>query len=259
MMHRTLSFLFAAAFGATLGALTALELSPLLGITAGLAATLGVIVGGLTGYVAVDFRQFCTDVVHAAHTAYVVPNGVFREWWNIPLEFKLNGMLVSAAFFMIPSYFLVSDYIIDVESGILGIVIDWTSFISGTFFIAVMAPLFGMMVAFFEDEAPNGITSLYWVSPIGIAHFVLLMAVPWLIIGLCKIGHWIFSQTIVFVKTSFIAVHSERRMLCCLDAMLGTLVGYYFGSWPVGTVAGLAFALVSYELVSKRWLKLQTV
>lgn len=256
-MNRTLSFLFAAAFGATLGALTALELAPLFGITNGFAATLGIIVGGLTGYIAVDFRQFCAGVVYAVKAAYSKSIEAYNVCRYSPRENKLEACFTFVAFSFFMSYLLIPLFFHASQEG-MGSRFLWIMGISTFSAIALMSynSVDWRRANDFRDLAAK--IMAYWVSPIGIAHFVFLKALPWLVVGLYKIVRWLVRQTIVFGKTLFIAVHSERRVLCCLDAMLGTLVGYYLGSWPAGTVAGLAFALVSYELISKRWLKLQT-
>jgi hypothetical protein len=256
-MNRTLSFLFAAALGATLGALTALEFAPPLGLSGGLAATLGIIVGALTGYIAVDFHQFCVGVTSAGKAAFALPSSAMLKIRVIQKHYretspaqKKNGLYFAGGLSFIYSYFGLAMYPSLVDHPVaFGLLIAFT--LAAVFLAGLMITLYP------STRAVSGKSLLYW-STIGLLHSGIFIVLPWLVNSLYKISRWLFVQTGVFLKTLFIAVHSERRMLCCLDAMLGTLVGYYAGSWPVGTVAGLAFALVSYELVSKRLLKLQT-
>jgi hypothetical protein len=257
-MNRTLSFLFAAALGATLGALISLEFAPLLGLSGGLAATLGVIVGGLTGYIAVDFRQFCLGVLEAGRVAYTLPAGYVRDHWNSSRNFKLIWMYTSL---FVAIVFFDAVLLVVTFAGIL--TADITALAPGALFVPLPAAAVGFLLGLLvshsyiwrdeqrgmcdEQHVAEAKNSFVTILPHKVIWFILTTFVPWLV-----------RQTGVFGKTIFIAVHSERRMLCCFDATLGTLVGYYAGSWPAGTVAGLAFALVSYELVSKRLLKLQT-
>jgi len=59
-----------------------------------------------------------------------------------------------------------------------------------------------------------------------------------------------------FVVRTFIYVHSERRTICFVDAALGALAGFFFGSAAVGAAVGAMLGIINYELVSVRWLKL---
>lgn len=258
-MNRTLSFMFAAASGATLGAFTALEIAPLVGLKEGFAATLGIIVGGLVGYIAVDFRQFCGGVVFASKVAFSLPKKIFhafrqcsRKDWSEGASFL--GMVWFMFFYMTSLIALAKVGDSDVLSPFLQLMAVWSVSIS------VFLPFAALIASVYHRSgvSHNNSIFLYWVSPIGIVHFVLMTALPWLATNIYRGVYWLVRQTGVFFKTLFIAVHSERRMLCCFDAMLGTLVGYFLGSWLLGTIAGLVFALISYELISKRLLKLQT-
>lgn len=76
---------------------------------------------------------------------------------------------------------------------------------------------------------------LYWL-PKGIALFIPFVA--------------------KFTKTMFFHIHSEFRLLCMTDAALGAAIGYWWGSALIGGLAGAILGIVNYELVSKRWLKL---
>jgi hypothetical protein len=51
-------------------------------------------------------------------------------------------------------------------------------------------------------------------------------------------------------------VHSDLRLLCGVDAAVGVLVGWQFGSPLLGTLIGGAFGALSYRIVSMRILKL---
>ncbi len=255
-MNRTLSFLFAAALGATLGALIAIEFAPPLGFSEGLAATFGVIIGGLVGYIAVDFQQFLTSVLRAYQVAFALPSAtiskikiVRKHYRATSSDQKKNGLYFAGGLFFVYAYIFYFA---------IFPLLAYNPLVSGAFvtFMIAIVLMAGFTVTLYPStRAISGKSLLYW-STIGIPHSLIFKVLPWLAVGLYKIGSWLVVQTGVFLKTLFVATHSDRRVLCCLDAMLGTLVGYYAGSWPLGTVSGLLFAVVSYELVSKRWLKL---
>ena len=57
-------------------------------------------------------------------------------------------------------------------------------------------------------------------------------------------------------QQTFILVHSELRLLCMTDAMIGALVGFFCGSALIGGIVGALCGLANYKLVSVRWLKL---
>jgi hypothetical protein len=73
----------------------------------------------------------------------------------------------------------------------------------------------------------------------------MIKGLPSATIGLCK-----------FVWTIFVLIHSEVRLLCMLDAAIGAGLGYYFGSALIGAMAGGAFGVFNFQVISKWWLKL---
>lgn len=261
-MNRTLSFLFAAALGATLGAFTALELATTLGVGSALATTFGVIVGGLTGYITVDFRQFCAGVRAAARATFLFPVRRWQAYLESSRERKLSVRYSAIAFGLGMFQVVLLDHIFAPGFPVqneLFVFMKTVLPMSLLFFIGSVLITYASQDWRDEEKSPAlSPRIIYWVSLIGIAHAVLLKALPWVVRNVWTGLWWLMKQIAAFFKHLFILVHSERRTLCCLDAMLGTLVGYYFGSWPAGAVAGLVFALISYELVSKRWLRLQT-
>ncbi len=57
-------------------------------------------------------------------------------------------------------------------------------------------------------------------------------------------------------RQTFLLIHSELRLLCLTDAMIGAGVGYFCGNALIGGLAGAVFGLGNYRLVSVRLLKL---
>lgn len=58
-----------------------------------------------------------------------------------------------------------------------------------------------------------------------------------------------------FVIEFFHLIHSELRLLCAVDAGLGTAIGYFTGDALIGAIAGAILGIVNYEVISVRVLK----
>jgi len=59
-----------------------------------------------------------------------------------------------------------------------------------------------------------------------------------------------------FIIEFFRLIHSELRLLCAVDAALGTAVGYFTGNPLIGAVAGGLLGVVNYEIITVRVMKL---
>ena len=57
----------------------------------------------------------------------------------------------------------------------------------------------------------------------------------------------------------FTSIHSEMRLLCMTDSMIGATIGYFAGSAIIGGLAGAIFGILNYPIVSVRWLKVAKV
>jgi hypothetical protein len=91
---------------------------------------------------------------------------------------------------------------------------------------------------------------------------------PRFVIAVMKAGYsvaraikWTWTKKVIPVlwkicKTCFISIHSEIRLLCMTDAILGVLAGYYSGHALIGGIVGAILGVFNYELISKRALKL---
>jgi hypothetical protein len=54
----------------------------------------------------------------------------------------------------------------------------------------------------------------------------------------------------------FREIHSDMRTICALDAAVGVAIGYYAGNASIGGIAGAALGIISYEIVSRRLLRI---
>ena len=72
--------------------------------------------------------------------------------------------------------------------------------------------------------------------------------------GYCCKGVKIIGR---FIKTVFVLVHSNERLLCMVDAAIGVAVFHFTGNNIfLGMLAGGVLGVVNYEIISVRILKL---
>jgi hypothetical protein len=92
---------------------------------------------------------------------------------------------------------------------------------------------------------------------------ILKMALLTNIIAVCF--YWlprgllfVIKNTPLFIKTLFITIHSDIRLLCGIDSALGALAGYYLQNALIGALIGGAWGLINYWVVSVKILRLNT-
>lgn len=93
------------------------------------------------------------------------------------------------------------------------------------------------------------------------ALFEVLIWTPKILFYYLPITLWLLAKSCgIFVKTFavtlFKLIHSDERLLCLVDAMIGTAIGFFLHNALAGALIGGVFGVTNYELVSKRWLKL---
>jgi hypothetical protein len=64
------------------------------------------------------------------------------------------------------------------------------------------------------------------------------------------------KKTRLFLKDVFFVIHSDIRLLCGVDAAIGTYVGYLSGNALIGAFAGGILGVLNYYLISIKLLKL---
>jgi len=99
----------------------------------------------------------------------------------------------------------------------------------------------------------NPVTIIFWYLPRGT--WFILKKIPKVIdavLALCIFAAVAGSHAVV---EGFKLVHSNIRLLCALDAAIGTMVGYFLGNTIIGGIAGGILGVLDYELVSKRLLR----
>jgi hypothetical protein len=252
--HETKSIGFACALGAFSGSLIALQLNVWFA-WGSYFWFVGAIIGGLIAYCTIEFRAFCSGVRGAfKRTVAWKPNYAF---WKAGLSFAF-GLSVLMSWFTFPLSVVVAQEAnkIGISTNIIAFVFMELS-IFCVAFLLMAGPLLAVEDAKeYESIKKVGLTYLHWANPLimikglhaGVAYLIAL------IYGATRNAVVILKQ---FAIETFIAVHSEERKICFVDAMLGATAGYFLGSPVLGALIGAVLGVVNYEVVSVRWLKLK--
>lgn len=249
----------ASALGAGLGAFVALEVVAWLW-------WVGLIVGGLVGYLSYEFKA----VLAALPKAYRAARG-----WQTPPLYWANVAwlyLVLLSFVLWCVAFLAAIIVLGGTSG------GHTHEVYGysLLMIGVALIFFPATMAVVASEAGEGNAQrkdadrtrriVYYILPPLVVFWHLPRGLWWAIrrtpravaVVAVTIGRGLFAF-IRFVPRFgwqvFIRVHSEMRILCGTDAALGAAVGYFAGSALIGAIVGGLFGVVNYAFVTERWLR----
>lgn len=254
-MNQAWKVFLACVIGAGIGSLIALEVNRFFW-------WIGPIVGGLVGYLAYEWRE----VVRAVGAAFEAVSG-----WRPPkpntgrirLYFAtvMNGevMVLLLLFFGLP--FVVALYII--PSPVLSIKDElllafWTGVVTwGLTQIGVLG------VSYEEVEAvPDSmvkkrarVLGKLWKRRMAMLPRAIILCWWMLVKVIAKVVAKSCRLTCRFGWELFIRIHSEMRLLCGTDAMLGAIVGYFAGSAIIGAVTGGLLGVANYALVTERWLR----
>ncbi|MBU2564309.1 hypothetical protein KKA23_01880 [Patescibacteria group bacterium] len=243
-MKNSLMVILASAFGGLIGTLTASQL--------GIFWWIGMIVGFLTGFLSFKFG----DVLRAIKYAWKKVIGWKPNW---PLSRQIFLYFLSMCLWLI---FVVSPllFLSDSETSTsLLLTIGMICMIA-----LIIVPVIFLFLKIEADETfINSIKRIWKYSVL----FVLLYHLPRLIFKkmtyviplipkfISDTLHSILDIIITigkFIKTVFIMIYSELRILCGMCGAAGTVIGHlYYDNAIVGMFAGGAFGALNYLLVSK--------
>ncbi len=264
----------ACAFGALIGSLVALEIAARFTYGSYL-WIIGALIGGCVAYITIDFRHFCAGVSHSfRRTIAWRPDGLY---WR-----AVGSVLVASAAFA-PT--MVCSYIILVLLGrimpellhmIVFLVLGTIAFVNFCFPVTLI--LFGIGELWrLRNESVVPTSRLNRIiesnrkmtcdfNPVSAAILAVrhilralhdcVVCVPAAVAATCSFVKKVGKAIATFIAAVFVYVHSTRRTICFVDATIGALIGYYFGSAIVGSVVGAILGVVNYEVVSVRWLRL---
>jgi len=212
-MKKSLKVFLACAFGAGIGSLTALQIN-------GIFWWIGLLVGGLFGYLTYEFKK--------------VPQVLSRAW-NVIVGWKPNWQ-----------------FIFSVCIGVIHLV----------------ALLVGLGILVRQAGKYGGVVLILFCSGFGfIICFGLVFLEKRIIHVVPQIPKFLKEMFITlisvlktlakFIATVFIMIHSEIRLLCGIDAMIGAVIGYFAGNAIIGAISGGAFGTINYLFVSNVFLRKQ--
>lgn len=237
-------------FGATIGAIVSLEIAELFDFGQ-YVWILGALLGGASAYVTVDPQHFYRGVKRAwkgvigfritqesiiAHLVYT--GGV--------LIFCLSVGVVALFVFILGAYS---------ESVFNGSVLSLQECLQAGLVTAICVMTFFALLAVWlyvgiasqnslvrneelKDAGMFGICKLNLIFWIGLSIFSIF-----LLLRICIRSVPFVPRLIVH---TIVAVHSERRTICFMDATMGASLGYFIGSPIIGGIAGGAFGYLSY-------------
>lgn len=233
------------AFGSGIGALVALSLwQPIW--------WLGMLVGGLVGYLSYEFKAVIAAIPMAWRVATTQAQRITwaKTWETITL---IIAFLTTAVTMMTPpilvtwfAFAVHNDYQGLAAVGMLGIMFSTvgSGVFAGTQILEKRMGLGRFILRYNILTAYAYILAqlLLWAARV-------VMRIP-IAIGVAAIVGGKFFWNL------FIEVHSDIRLLCGLDAALGAAVGYYFGNALIGALVGGVFGVVNYKVISEWWLRL---
>ncbi len=250
-MKQTLNIGLACGFGALVGTTLALQFSPSL-------FWLGLLVGGIVGYLTCELRETVNAVKQTASRMNVLnPRQIlatlkaegrdlisaFRN--AVWLAIAESGPMAILAMYI----YALGDYQTLPSSVIVGFLMSICMIIPlSLVFESTMESKYNWLrnikrIARYTSIFTFPVWLVYW-SIRGLAYGVTLLP---------SVAVWCFR----FAWRVFILIHSERRVICFVDSVLGASIGYALGSPLIGLSAGFWLGVLNYQVVSIRLLKLK--
>ncbi len=232
---------------------------------------LGLIVGALIGYLSVEPKEVVSAVPKAWRAARgwhwrpakgyweTVGYGVLSVFSVGLWSFGIFSLCIFSWPSVFPDFYLKSSDFHYLAMFFLGGVFFW-SLLMG---FVVALNLIGTNERELEEERRcfRGLAYyslppifLFWHLPRFLVWFCRRIPTGFLatIRGLVTFARFLWR----FSKELFIRIHSKERLLCAVDSAIGVCVGYLAGNAILGGLAGVAFGMLNYEIVSKRILHL---
>lgn len=259
-MNETTKVFLACALGAFMGTMVSLEVNRYFW-------WLGLITGGFVGYISHEFKK----VVMAVPTAWRKARGwqPYRAWWReyLQLTFAFGGLMTTFFTPAIIALMVVVDFpLLNYASMARWLVCFFGGVVMGTL------TFYDWPIEKLAREGRDLRRDLRFVSNPFRFYFWLLP--KWTLKG----GWWLLRNspslinemtvaiaigisaaakfTVRFGRFFFREIHSDIRMLCGLDAAIGTVIGYFAGSAVIGALAGGLWGALNFEILSIRILKL---
>lgn len=255
-MNRTMKVFLTCAIGAGVGTSVALQLNHLFW-------WVGLLVGGFVGYFSYEFGA----VVKAAPRAW--KRATSWQFNPTPLYNYLQRYLtllmvtafMSSYMFLFPILLFIPFFNVAAGAFPFPKLIQIAMFLGGMtilfpfVFSWIPSPMFDAGEVRQSFLKWNLITLTVWQIPRFVFWF-LPRGIFWVAVRApraIRVAAVVFGR---FFWHLFRLIHSEERLLCGIDAAIGTVIGYFSGNALIGALAGGVFGVINYEIVSKRILHL---
>lgn len=247
-MNKSVRIFIACAVGAFVGSIIALQMYQMFW-------WLGAAIGAFVAYLGYNVEEVIAAIPVAYHTA--------RGWqpdypaWRV--KFKIGFATVG----LVQTMLLVG-------FGLLGPTMSPGFWLKKEFwgialgYQVLMFVIFMSMPGRDRDGSLSNFTISYWdTNPINLLFWHLprglFFGSRWLILGVPRatmacIAFVGFSKN--FTTMLLRLIHSELRLLCAVDAALGTAIGYFAGNPLIGAIAGGLLGVLNYEIITVRVMKL---
>jgi hypothetical protein len=266
MFRQSAKVFLAVAFGSYLGGLVGLEISAMF-------CWVGILLGGAAGYLSYEWKA----VIRAIPQAYrAVNENVFPKHYLRCLKWISFASLNLSVYFVFFFLFLAATQLKGEDR-----VIDWFSlevFWLAGLLIGILWPVLAVVIilannddlrqfSYYPEMENRRITEdwkkralLSFPPAILVWHLPKLLIflarkVPWFVGGCRLVAREWSVFWAKFFWQMFLLVHSEMRLLCGVDAMLGSAIGFFAGSAIVGALAGGLFGVFNYLVVTEFCLK----
>lgn len=270
--------LVACFLGAFIGARIALKISP----SYPHSVWVGILIGGIVGYLTYSIRQ----VMHAAHAVWkAMPEralvrtytaSFFKTFGYGLLSVISSAIILSVCFLSLISvigtcfvYLFLFDETVDMGN-LPQLNHPWIFYIGGTIASVIASFVCNSLrqdnekqnTPYYRGEAQSWkfLQIGFMVSSPGVCMIAMPLAIVGVAVGVIVGAVYLTPRVIrifwALAKGTFLIVHSEIRLICAVDAILGGTIGWYFGNEIVGGIAGALLGVLNYQLVSIRWLKL---
>lgn len=228
---------------------------------------IGAIIGAFVAYLVYNLKEVVTAIpVAYRRTVNWRPDHEFWSLWRLAFRCIFNlfvNMTVGSCFLITLGHVFFwthtpfSNRIIIQTEGIIFLIGISFGVLTGLLFSGNLAKMALLDHGYHLQqlrEYPNVFRLYFWILPRGIVMgFVwFVLGVPAGIVIVLEYGMLFFGIVMTFLIGLFRLVHSELRLLCAVDAALGTAIGYFTGNALIGAIAGGLLGVANYEIITIR-------
>jgi hypothetical protein len=268
MFRESQKVFLACAIGAGIGSFVALEVSAML-------CWVGFLLGGFVGYLSYEWKEVVRAVPKAYRIAagYRLPAGYLKFFvWDVFLWFNIAFLSTILLACIIESGRSTTGEHLSFKASIIVGGFVW-------FFSVLLSGGAVLNIAYYSMKSPISYDGqllkdeiettrqfalctflpciFFWHLPCGIV-FVAKRTPSfsvWFFNGSLLVAREWGSFLKKFLWNLFLLIHSEMRILCSIDAFIGTVIGYFAGSALMGALYGGIVGVFNFLVITELCLK----